>query len=130
MNSADRSLAERLRSLANDMEQLGPAFPDYPEADECLIIAMDVDRLEKWAAYVREHSREVAKAADAHMEDLPPEGITVGCVSCRATAFLPRIAPDRVSIAPMEGWTAPPPRCPDCTAAREALRCQVQGPPD
>ncbi len=45
----------------------------------------------------------------------------IECVDCNATAELPE-DPERpgfVFIAAMENWTAPPPKCPDCSAEDE-----------
>jgi DNA-directed RNA polymerase subunit RPC12/RpoP len=53
------------------------------------------------------------------------EGITLDCLRCGKRVLLPYTdaAEDRVAIKPIEGWTAPPLRCPDCSEAQE---CEYQ----
>lgn len=44
-----------------------------------------------------------------------PKGHTVLCSNCTNTAFLPEVEPGRVSITGLDGWTAPPTLCPQCS---------------
>ena len=41
--------------------------------------------------------------------------VVLVCSDCGKTQELPKVGRDHVSIVEAEGWTAPPPRCPDCS---------------
>lgn len=42
--------------------------------------------------------------------------IKVQCVDCKTEVILPPSdRPGFVKITPLTNWTAPPPRCPDCS---------------
>lgn len=56
--------------------------------------------------------------SDERAEDEP----IVECSKCGKTVTLPFIKPGVVSIAVLEGWTAPPPKCPPCVQAEWAAR--------
>jgi hypothetical protein len=48
---------------------------------------------------------------------LPAPPTIVGCVQCHREVELPPVPgkPGYVSVEAMDGWTAPPPRCPECS---------------
>ena len=47
--------------------------------------------------------------------------VIVICVDCDCEVTLPPTEPGYVSVAPLDGWTAPPPRCPACSALARQL---------
>ena len=42
-------------------------------------------------------------------------GVTLGCFDCDALVWVPHV------LTPPTGWTAPPLRCPECSAEADAL---------
>lgn len=59
----------------------------------------------------------------------PPRVVLATCSGCRLQVELPTV-PDRdgwVSITPLDGWTAPPVRCPSCSAHVDAVLAALGG---
>ena len=74
-----------------------------------------------WYGYFTvEHILRMAEALEERLPKVPwtepDEGYVLECSECPAKVTLGYVDADHVSLEGADGWTGPPPRCPECSA--------------
>lgn len=72
----------------------------------------------------------IAESKDFTVLAAQDRGVTLNCLGCGREVVLPP-APDRpgyVSIEPIDGWTAPPLLCPECSKRGARTAAQPESP--